>query len=824
MVKNYLAVAFRTLLKERWFSAINVSGLALGLCAFWMIQHYVTFEKSYENFVDQGEDVYRVQLDVIRNGQLVFQSSENYPGVGPAMKDEYPEVLDYGRFYNMGSKNNVIITWEKAPNGPVTLKQKKFLYADASVLSILSYDMVKGDRESALEKTHSIVISESMAEKYFGKEEPIGKFLRLEDDDFNDELCQVTGVFKDSPMNTHLKFDVLISYETLYARDDGSGWTNWRYRNGWRRKDMYTYVKLAPGTNPEILESKLPSLVNKFEPDLANQGREDILTLQPIADIHLTSKLSDEAEVNGSESVIFYLSIIAWFILVIAWINYVNLSTAKAVNRAKEVGLRKVMGSQKSQLVTQFMVEAFLINAFSIAVAVGFLAIFMPVFNTIVGMQGAFSIWTQTWFWSSLGILLLVGSALSGIYPAFVLSSYDPLTTIKGKFKNSNEGSALRKGLVVLQFAASIGLIIGTSVVYNQMNHMQNSDLGFNADQIMVIQRPAVRDTSRQVAENDYNSFRNNVSGLASVKGFGATLVNPGTKLRFKTDMRLNSAAPTETSAFAFNMMDYDYMNIMEMELAAGRMFSKEYAKDIDTAILINEAGARALGFLDAKEAVGKYVSLDDWQWKPQIVGVMKDYHQETLKEKIIPQFFILRDFGNEFYLVKLGSGNITPTVKTIEEQWAKSFDNNPMDYFFLDEYFNSYYKAERQFQDMFLFFSVLAVVVGCMGLFGLSLFTTVQRSKEIGIRKVLGASVGNIMKILVSDILKLILIANLIAWPLAYYVMNQWLENYPYHIELNLLLFIGSAIIVILVAMFTVGAQTFKSAQTNPVDVLKYE
>ncbi len=824
MVKNYLAVAFRTLLKERWFSIINIFGLALGLCAFWMIQHYVTFEKSYENFVESADDIYRVQLDVIRNGQLVFQSSENYPGVGPAMKEEFPEVLEYGRFYNMGSKNSVVIIREKGPNGPITLKQKRFLYADASVLSLLSYEMINGNREQALEKPFTMVISESTAKKYFGNENPIGQFLRLQDDDFNDELCQVTGVYKDSPKNTHLKFDVLISYETLYARDDGSGWTNIRYRNGWRRKDMYTYVKLSPGTDPNSLESKLPALVNKFKPQLQEQGGEDILKLQPISSIHLTSHLTDEAEVNGSDAVVFYLSIVSWFILVIAWVNYINLSTAKAVNRAKEVGLRKVMGSQKTQLISQFLVEAFLINAFSIIVAIGLLGLFMPLFNQLVGFTEAPAIWVQPWFWIAVGSLILGGTILSGLYPAFVLSSYDPLATIKGKFKNSEHGNFLRKSLVVTQFAASIGLIIGTFIIYHQMDLMLNKDLGFNADKVLVIQRPAVRDTARQVAINDYNSFRNNVRNLAEVKGFGAALVNPGTKLRFKTEIRLNEASPSESQSFAFNMMDYDYMEIMEMELAAGRMFSRDYSKDADTAIVINETGAKALGFSDPSMAIGKYVSLDDWEWKPQIVGVMKDYHQETLKEKIIPQFFILRDFGNEFYLVKLNTSELSSAVQSIEDQWAKSFHSNPMDYFFLDEYFNSYYRAEKQFQDMFLFFSILAIMVGCMGLFGLSLFTTIQRSKEIGIRKVLGASAGNIVRILVSDIMKLIIFANLIAWPIAYFVMKNWLENYPYHIEISWVLFVSSALIVIIIAMATVGLQTLKSAQTNPVDVLKYE
>ncbi len=824
MVKNYISIAFRTLLKERWFSIINIFGLAIGLAAFWMIQHYTHFERSYENFAEDADNIYRVRLDVFRNGEEVFTSSENYPGAGPALKEELPEVLEYGRLYNMGSKNSVVISWEQGPNGPVTLKQKKFLYSDPTILSLFSYEMVKGNRDEALGEPFTLVISESMAKKYFGNEEPIGKLLRLQDDDFNDELCKVTGVYKDSPRNTHLKFDVLISYATLYARDDGSGWTNVRYRSGWKRKDFYTYIKVAPGTDPKALEAKFPAIVNKNKPELVNGGGEDILKLQPLRDIHLTSRLTDEAEVNGSETVVFYLSIVSWFILVIAWINYVNLSTAKAVNRAKEVGLRKVMGSKRGQLIFQFLTESLVINFISVIIAMVLLLVTLPIFSNMVGMPEGVAFWTTGWFWASAGILLITGSILAGVYPAFVLSSFTPIATIKGKFKNSDQGTSLRKALVTVQFAASISLIIGTGIVYSQMSHMQNQDLGFDGEQILVIQRPAVMDTSFQEFKGDYTAFKNGVKSLAAVDGFASTLKNPGTKLRFKTNIRSVTATKNESNSFGLNIMDYEFMDIMGMELIAGRSFSKEFPNDQDTSVMINETGARALGYLDPAEAVGKTVVYDQWDWRPKVIGVIKDYHQESLKEEIIPITYIIREFGNEYYMVKLKTDNLNNTLDQIEEKWAAAFTNNPMDYFFLDEYFNSYYKAERQFQNMFLFFSLMAIFVGCLGLFGLSLFNTVQRAKEIGIRKVLGASVPQIITLLVSGVMKLILISNLIAWPLVYLMMNNWLENYPYRTEINLWLFAGATILVLLIALLTVVSQSLKSAQTNPAEVLKYE
>lgn len=823
MLKNHLKIALRTLNRQKIYSTINVFGLAIGLCAFWIIQNYVTFENSYENFIPNVENTYRVQLNVMRNGQQVFQSSENYAGVGQAMKDEYPEVVEFGRLYNMGYKNNVVFTHERGLDEPITFKQKRFLYADPTVLSMFNYEMLYGSRDKALEEPFAVVISEEVAKKYFGEENPIGKSLRMKDDDFNNELCKVTGVFRSSPLNTHLKFDVLVSFSTLYQRGKKDDYIVNRYKNGWGRKDYYTYVQLASGTNPINLESKLPTLVDKYKPDLRENGHEDILKMQSLKDIHLTSRLSDEAETNGSGHVVFYLAVISWFILIIAWINYINLSTAKAVNRAKEVGLRKILGSHRRQLVWQFLIESFLINALSLALGILLLIIVKPLLADMLGTSGTIYIWSQPWFWLSAVILLILGSFISGFYPALVLSSYEPILTIKGKFKNSVEGVFLRKSLVVLQFAASVALIIGTAIVFNQMDHMQSRELGFNADQIMVISHESVRDKDQKAATGNYHAFRNAVKNEPSVSGFAATMVNPGTKLRFKTGIRKMKDDQSSSVAFALNLMDYDYLDLMEMKLAAGRNFSREFRNDPDTAIIINEAGARALGFKNPEDAVGSYV-VEGENWKPQIVGVLKDFHQETLQEKIQPICYILTDFGNEYYMVKLATTDIQGAMTRIEDLWHASFGDNPLDYFFLDEYFNSYYQTEKQFRSMFLFFSVMAIIVSCLGLFGLSLFNAVQRSKEIGIRKVLGASLTQIVQLLVSDVLKLVLIANVIAWPLTYFTMSSWLENYPYRTELNIMLFIGSTLLVLLVALITIGSQTLKSASSNPADVLKYE
>ncbi|MEM9329031.1 MAG: ABC transporter permease [Bacteroidota bacterium] len=824
MLTNYFLVAWRSLLQHRVFSLINVAGLSIGIAAFWMILHYVYFETSYEDFNAQSQSTYRVQLDVYRSGSLVYQSSENYPGVGQAMMDELPEVIDFGRLYNMGAKNNINVTWYDAPIQPVTIKQDQLLYADASVLGLLGYEMLEGEITSALSQPFKMVISETMARNYFGREQALGKYLRLEDDDFNNELCEVTGVFRDSPDNTHLKFHVLISTETLYGRDNGEGWAKPRYKTGWGRKDFYTYVRLAPGTHPSQVERKLPAIVDKFRPDLAAEGGKDVLKLQAISDIHLYSRLTDEAEVNGNGQAVYYLGIIAAFILLIAWINYINLSTAKAMDRAKEIGLRKVMGAYRSRLITQFLIESIVINAIALIIAMFLVLLLTPVFNNLGGTPSNHILWVQPFFLISVPILLLIGGLLSGLYPAFILSRFQPVTALRGKVRNAGGGLLLRKFLVTLQFTASVGLIIATVIVFQQMDHMQHRDLGFAPEQVIVIARPSVRDTSFSVVRRNIDSFRNGLINETDIVAVGGSMTVPGKKVRFKAGTKLTNASDDQLVPFGLSMMDYGLASVLDFEFVAGRNFDRSFVSDPDTAIIINEKGALALGFQNPQDAVGKGVFVPDFNWSGQIVGVMKDYHQESLQEEILPLFLGLNVYGVEHYLVKVETKNYEETIQKVKSQWEASFGNNPFDYFFLDEFFNSRYQSEQQFRNLFTTFSVLAIFVSCLGLFGLSLFNTVQRSKEIGVRKVLGATVSHIVLLFASDAIKILLMANLLAWPVTYFFMRDWLANYAYQAPINLLVFAGAGLLVVGIASLTVSLQVLRSARANPVEALKYE
>lgn len=821
MFKNYFNVAFRSLLKNRLYSFINIFGLAIGLSAFLLIQQYVSFEKSYESFVENKDDIYRVQLDVYQNGELVYKSSENYPGAGPMMLQDFPEVVNSAKLYNMGSKNQIIITTANGESTPVVLKHKRFLYAEQTFLSMFSNEMVYGDAEKALEKPYTIAISETTAKKYFGNENPMGKLLRLEDDDFNNELCEVTGVFKDVSENTHLKYDALISFPTLYARGD---WAQQRYGTGWRRKDFYTYVQLKPGTDVKSLESKLISFVDKYKPENKDRNMKDVLLLQPLTDIHLYSQLTDEAEVNGNGDGVFYISIIAFFILIIAWVNYINLSTARSFDRGREVGLRKVLGSYRSNLIGQFLVESFVINCLAMLLAFFLILIVTPFFFNLGGTPPSYIVWTQTWFWMYVIGLIVVGTFLSGIYPAFVMSSFKPVAVLHGKLKNSSGGVLLRKVLVVFQFGMSVAMIIGTSTVYNQMDFMQSRNLGLDINQTIVVERPPKSDTSRVARRAGVDSFKSGLKQETDILSVAGSTILPGKKLRMKTPIRRSIQSEEEAVPLSVAGMDFDFAETMNMEMVAGRKFSRELQDGLDSLVIITENASRAMGFDKPEDAIGKRLRIDRWRWNPSIVGVMKDYHQENLKESKPKVMIYLSEYGSEYYMFKVGSRNIKNALSKIESQWYRSFPGNPFHYFFLDEYFNSYYEADRQFRDLFSVFSVLAIIVGCLGLFGLASFTAIQRTKEIAIRKVLGSTVLNTVQLLSKEFLILVGLATVISWPIIYLIMENWLKNYPYRIEIGISSFVFSGVAVLIIALITISYQTFKSATSNPVDALNYE
>ncbi len=789
MIRNLLLTAYRNIKKNKFFSFLNILGLAVGMAVFLLIAQYVRFERSYENFIPNRNNIYRVSLTAYRNNELIMASAENYPGVGPALQKELPNVVRYARLYNMGYKNNVIITNENAKPDPIAFKQRRFLYADSTFLSMMGYAMVSGNTKTALSEPFTAVISEKYAHLYFGNADPIGKTLRLRDDDFTDELVKVTGVFKDLPRNTHLKFDVLFSYNTLYAGGDGGVSF---FKEGWRGRNsniMYTFIQLRPGTTPKIIEARLPAIVNKYKPELKGSQEKELLALQPLKDIHLYSDLAEEPEANGSATIVFFINLIGIFVLVIVWINYVNLSTARALTRAKEVGVRKVSGAFRYQLIVQFLMEAALINLLSIVIAFVLVRLVLPYFNIISGLSLDKSYLFQSWFLGLTAILCIAGTLLSGFYPAWILSSFKPVSVLKGKLISTGRGILLRKGLVIVQFMTSA-------------------------------ERPGIADTNRKAYNANIDLFKNELKKNPSIEAVTASLTVPGKQREYKLTVKNYGSNSNDSTIARVNGVDYDFLDAFKMKLVAGKNFSKD-----DGSVILSEMAAHLLGFRNVQDVVGKTVILPRFgNSKHTVIGVVNDYHQLSFKKPLEPTLFLYVPYEGEFYSIRINTNNLQQTIQHVQQSWAKAFPGNPFEYFFLDDYFNKQYANEQKFEKLFTTFAMLAIIISCLGLFGLSSYTATQRIKEIGIRKVLGASVVNITSMLTKDFLKLVIIAVLIASPVAWLAMNKWLQSFAYRININIWVFVIAGVIALLIALITVSLQAIRAAVANPVKSLRTE
>lgn len=815
MITNLLLTAFRNLTKNKFFSVLNILGLAIGTTVFLLIAQYVKFERSYEDFIP-GKDIYRLSLTAYRNNELIQSTAQNYPAVAPAIKNEIPEVINFARLFNMGYRNNVVITNENAKPERIAFRQRNFLAADSSFLSMMGYKMVKGNAATALHEPKTAVISEKYARLYFGNEDPMGKTLRMNDDDLNDELVTITGIFKDLPPNTHLKFDILFSYRTFFKT---------RFDQNWSRDAMFTYIQLRPGSDPKKVEAKFPAIINKYKPQLKASNEYQSFALQSLQDIHLHSDLAEEPEANGNASLVFFIGLIGLFSLVIAWINYINLSTARSVNRAKEVGVRKVTGASKYQLVRQFLIEAALINLLSIAIAWGLAILALPFFNTISGIPLTITYLIQSWFIGLLLILWIAGTILSGFYPAWVLSSFRPATVLKGKFRNSPKGILLRKGLVVTQFVASVALIAGTIIVYLQLDFMLNRNIGMNINQVMVLEHPSIAPGGR--SPRAFNSaidvLRNELGKSTDVQAVTTSLTIPGKPRMYKATIK-NTASASDSLIVRVNSMDDHFLDVFKMKLLAGRNFSKDFPNEVDTSVVLTESTARLLGYNKPEDAIGNSVTvMDNRKEVKNIIGVVNDYHQVSLKKPLEPTVFSYSPYGN-YYMVRIQSQNIDRAVKYVQKSWETAFPANPFEFTFLDEYFNRQYASEKKFGNLFITFAIFAILISCLGLFGLSAFVASQRIKEIGIRKVMGASVMNITTMLSKDFLKLVLIAVFISIPVAWFVMNKWMENFAYRINISPWIFVVAGLIALFIALITVSFQGIKVAVTNPVKNLRTE
>jgi putative ABC transport system permease protein len=798
MWHNYVTVALRTLSRNRVFSAINILGLAVGMAASLLIFQYVSFERSYDAFHPDADDIYRIQLNAYQQGKLAYRSATSYPAIAPALEKEFPEVAETARLLDM---DNGVVTYDR-----VQYRENNFYFADNSVFAVFHLPFVKGDPRTALRDPNAVVLSESTARKYFGTANPLGKTLRLGNDPY-----QVKGVFKDYPNNAHLELDLLFSF----PKEHEEASTNW----GWY--DFFTYVKLRPGTDPDKFGAKVKNLVMRHSPGREHPNRAELF-LQPLRSIHLHSDLNQEAEANGNGRAVDFLLIIAFFILAIAWINYINLATARAVDRAKEVGVRKAIGALRQQLVGQFLAESLLLNLVAVVVAMAMVWLALPAFNQLTGRALDPAQWLETPLWLPALLTFAAGSLLAGVYPAFVLSGFRPVAVLKGRLRSTAKGLALRQALIVFQFAASVLLIVGTLTVYKQLRYMQNQTLGFNADQTLVVRSPGVIDSTYGVRAG---SFKQELANAGIAPNVTASTYVPGIEILWTSTYRSKGPLSQGPNTLYINAVDESFLDAFGIELAAGRNFSPDFGTD-RKGVLLNETAARLLGFRSPEEALNQEVY--GGRDTTVVVGVVRDYHQLGLQRAHWPMLFrYLRNMqadAAQFYSLKVPARDLDQTLAAIKGRYDQFFPGNPFEYFFLDTFFNEQYKAEQQFGRVFGLFAGLAVLIAALGLFGLISFTAVRRTREIGIRKVMGASVPGIVLLLSKDFLKLVGIAIAVAVPLAWHVMENWLADFAYRTEVGAGVLALAGLLALLIALLTVSFQAFKAAGTNPVKALRTE
>lgn len=804
MLKNYFKIALRNLLKFKAYSLINIFGLAIGIASCIMILLFINDELSYDRNNEKADQIYRVHTVASLAGNESDLAVSPAP-LGQTLVRDFPEVIQYTRL--MPNRTMLIRYKDNVFN------ESDFYWADSTIFDVFTIPFLKGDPKTALTQPHSIVLTQKLAKKYFGNEDPMDKIMNFEDG----TPYTVKGVIKDCPHNVHFHYEMFASMASL-----GLGDTPF-----WIANNFHTYILLKKGVPGSQLAAKLPAFVEKYAgpqlrelfqtsyEELRKSGSRYEFHMQPLTDIHLTSHLDYELEPNSDIKYVYIFSIIAVFILLIACINFMNLSTARSMLRSKEVGIRKVLGSNKSQLVKQFLTESILMTFIAVVAAIALVEIFLPSFNILAGKELHTSYFNNVFAIPALLIAVIVVGLIAGSYPAFFLSSFKPVTVLKGKL-NGGGGSWLRSGLVVFQFAISIVLFIGTFIVYGQLKYVQEKNLGFDRDHVLVISRAWALEKQSQTFKDELKKNSHVVSASYSDN-------LPG-RLFGQTVFRPEGSQSSQQYLLAVMATDYDFAETMKLKLTDGRYFSRDFPADSQVVIL-NESAVKHMGIQDP---VGKRVIMpgrtpEQNQFFP-VVGVLKDFHFESLHQKIRPLAIILNRGQTSFLPVRISPGDISGTVSSIEKEWKKFVPNKPFEYFFLDDDFNKLYESEQKTGEIFTVFSVLAIFIACLGLFGLAAFTAERRTKEIGIRKVLGASIPGIVVLLSREFTKWVLLANIIAWPLAYYFMSSWLRNFAYRIDPGLGIFLIAAVIAFIIALLTVSFQAVKVAVANPVRALRSE
>ena len=805
MFRNYIKIAFRNLWKNIGYSAINIFGLAIGLAICLLITLYIVDELRYDRYNEKAERIYRVNTDIRFGGGDLHLAVASDP-MGPTLKRDYPQVEEYTRIY--ASSGTKLIK-----KGSDYINEPAVAHVDSTFFNVFTLPAIAGDTRTALNEPNTVVITESAAKKYFNNINVIGKTVEADETPY-----KITAVIKDIPQASHFHFDFLFSMDSV-----DYGWGNYLSNN------FQTYVVLKEGTDYKEFEKNFKQVLVKYLVPQAKQfmeinsmedfekaGNKLEYTLMPVTDIHLKSDRAPELDTNSNIQYVYIFGAVALFVLLIACINFMNLSTARSASRAKEVGIRKVLGTEKKTLIVQFLSESIITVLIALIIAIGIAKLMLPLFNDLSAKTLLLRNLFASGFLPVIILLPLVVGTLAGIYPALFLSNFKPIVVLKGNANNTFKKSQLRSALVVFQFATSIILIIGTIVVYRQLNYIQTKNLGFKKEQVLII-------NGTGALENNAETFKNEVLNLPGVTSGTLSSFLPVSSAR--NDITFSKTAVLDSKT-GVNMqrwaVDYDYMKTLGMEIAKGRSFSKEFGSD-SSAIIINETAAQLLGF---DSPIGtKMYAFDDAN-KPtvfEVIGVVKNFHFESLRQNIGPLAMLLgRSQGNASF--KVATTDIQNLLATIGNKWKAIAPGLAFGYRFMDESFDEMYRGEQRVGKIAITFTTLAILIACLGLFGLVTYSTQQRVKEIGIRKALGASISNIVAMLSQDFLRLVLLSLLIASPLAWWAMNKWLEDFTYRISISWWVFAIAAVAAVIIALITLSFQSIRAALANPVKNLRTE
>ncbi len=804
MISNYLKIAGRNLLRNKFYSGINILGLAIGIACFVLIMLFIRDELSYDTMHTKHNRIFRVceKLDA-EEGQGENSSSQPFP-VGEAMRNDYPDLIEQSvRFFNF---QQPIHTFQYKD---IKINEKLSFFADSTVFKVFDYPLEKGNPDKALNGINSIVVTKELARKYFGDADPMGKILKF---DGNIELM-VTGVFAELPKQSHIHFDCLISFVTLKnLLGPNIGSKNWVWNPCW------TYILLKDEASANELEKQFPAFIKKYFPDFIIP--QATLYLQKLSDIHLNSKLDYELEPNSNKADIYIFGAIGIFILIIACINFMNLSTARSAKRAKEVGMRKVLGSYRSQLIKQFLGESMLLSFIALVFAIVLVILLLPVFNSFSGKELSIGLFSDIKLSVILLLVTILVGGISGVYPALFLSAFEPSKVLKGTFNLGKKSKLFRQGLVVLQFAISLALIISTAIIYRQLNYLKSADLGFKKSQVMVLPvRPPMAKAYLPFTEELKSSGKViNVASMNDILG-----ASHNTHEYNYEGMAQNK----QWIYFPSLIVSTEFVQTMGMKIIAGRTFDKTIQSEDSLSVIINEAMVKHLNWGAPENAIGKQFFTP--HGKERVIGVVKDFNFVSLKESVGPFVLDISDkknklFWTKFIVIRIPPEDTKGTIAFIEKKWKEFSTEYPFEYFFLDDNLNTLYRSQDNLSKLVGYFSVLAIFIACLGLFALASFTAEQRTKEIGIRKVLGAPVSSLVNLMSKEFLKLVFISALIAWPVSFYMMNNWLNNFAYKIDIGFGVFVLSGITGLVIALLTVSFHALRSAYSNPVKALKYE